>query len=267
MAARSRKTGERVNIIVTSKVVPDDQDVQAGPDGSLDISKAKPVVSSFDLSALEAAAQLVESRSGDKLVALTAGTAYIDDSKLKKNILARGPEELICVIDEALADADTLVIAQTLAAALNRLSRYDLVICGDGSADIYAQQVGIQLGELLQVTVTNAVSKIELKDTSVVVERTLEAVKETVELPLPAVICVSSDIATPRICAMKEILAAGKKPVQTWALADLGISTAASIEVAETYVPKPVNRKNQIFDAAVDGDVDKFIAAVAAELR
>jgi electron transfer flavoprotein beta subunit len=256
-----------MNIVVSLKVVPDDQDLQTGSDGTLDTSKAKPVVSSFDLNALEVAALLAASRPDNKLVALTAGSAYLDDSKLKKNILSRGPEELYCVIDDKLTDADTHVTAHVLAAALKKIENLDLVICGDGSADVYAQQVGIQLGEILGIPTINAVSHISFEGNNVVVERTLETVKEIVELPLPAVVNVTSDSATPRVCGMKEILAAGKKPITTWSLGDLDCSVSESVETAATYVPKSADRKLEIYDVAIDGDLKKFIRAIAAELR
>jgi electron transfer flavoprotein beta subunit len=256
-----------MKVVILLKVVPDDQDLQTGPGATLDISRAKPVVSSFDLNALEAATQMVESRSDDSLIALTVGASEIEESKLRKNILARGPEELFYVIDDSLRDADSNITATVLTAALKKIGEFDLILCGDGSADIYAQQVGVQLGEILQRPVTNAVSRFEIEGQSVVACRVLERVKETIKLPLPAVLCVSSVIAEPRICGLKEILAAGKKPVTTWSLVDLGVSVTPSIEVAQTYVPTPSDRKNQIFDAAVDGDLVRFIDAIKTELR
>jgi hypothetical protein len=50
-------------------------------------------------------------------------------------------------------------------------------------------------------------------------------------------------------------------------MADLGLTLAPSIDIADTYVPKPAERKQEIFDATIDGDVEKFIAALAAEMR
>ena len=59
-----------MNIVVCCKVVPDDQDIQVAADGTLDYSKAKPIVSAYDLNAIEAAAQLAD---GGRVVAVTAG--------------------------------------------------------------------------------------------------------------------------------------------------------------------------------------------------
>lgn len=50
------------------------------------------------------------------------------------------------------------------------------------------------------------------------------------EVSLPAVISVVPDIALPRICGMKDILAAGKKPVVKYSAADLNVETG-SVEV------------------------------------
>lgn len=62
----------------------------------------------------------------------------------------------------------------------------------------------------MAITVVNAVSKIQRSGDRIRVERTLEEEVEVIELALPAVLCVTSDINTPRIPSMKAILALGK---------------------------------------------------------
>ncbi|MFR1641113.1 MAG: hypothetical protein ACLSVD_19450 [Eggerthellaceae bacterium] len=90
-----------MNIVAAFKVVPDDQDIQVSADGTLDYSKAKNTVSAYDLNAIEAAAQLAAANEGSNVVAVTVGGADIDDSKLKKNVLARGVDELVMIADDA----------------------------------------------------------------------------------------------------------------------------------------------------------------------
>ncbi len=100
-----KEGNEKMNIVVSFKVVPDDQDIQVAGDGSLDFSKAHRIVSAYDLNALEAAAQLVASdNEGSTTCAVTVGASKIDDSKLKKNILARGIDTLVMRADDAYAD-------------------------------------------------------------------------------------------------------------------------------------------------------------------
>ena len=130
-----------MNIVVAVKVVPDDQDIQVTASGELDMSKAHQTISAYDINAIEAAAQLAASVGDAKVTVVTVGPTAIDDSKLKKNILARGADELVMVADDACADMDACATAKMLASAINGLDGWDLIICGDGSADNYAQQV------------------------------------------------------------------------------------------------------------------------------
>ena len=249
-----------MNIVVCCKVVPDDQDIQVAADGTLDYSKAKPIVSAYDLNAIEAAAQLAD---GGRVVAVTAGPADIDDSKLKKNILARGVDELYMTADDACKGLDAHAAAAALADLVAKAGEYDLILCGDGSADDYAQQVDVQRAARLGLPSVNGATKIEAGSGSVTVERTLEDVVEVVEVPLPAVVSVAPDIALPRIPGMKDILAAGKKPSSVNAASDV---EAAVVDVVETKAPQQAERKMEMLDASVDGDLEKFAAALKAAL-
>ena len=248
-----------MKIVVSFKVVPDDQDIQVSGDGSLDFSKAHKIVSTYDLNAMEAAAQLAAANEGSSVVGVTVGDKKIDDSKLKKNVLARGVDELFMTADDACADMD----AHATAAALAELVAYDLILCGDGSADNYAQQVDVQLAAKLGLPVVNGATKIEAGDGFVTVERTLEDVVETVEVPLPAVVSVTPDAALPRIPGMKDILAAGKKPMNVVAADG---TYANAIEIVDCKAPEQADRKLEIIDASEDGAIEKFAAAIKAAL-
>lgn len=252
-----------MNIVAAFKVVPDDQDIQVASDRSLDYSKAKNTVSAYDLNALEAAAQLAAAEPGSKVVAVSAGPASIDDSKLKKNVLARGVDELYLTADDACANLDANATAAALAELLSKVGAWDVVLCGDGSADDYAQQVDVQLAARLGVPVVNGATKIAAKGGALEVERTLEDVVETVEVPLPAVVSVAPDIAEPRIPGMKDILAAGKKPMEVSA-ADGPCERA--LETVECLAPEQAARKQEIVDAADDGAIEKLAAAIKAAL-
>ncbi|WP_417135301.1 putative electron transfer flavoprotein FixA [Rubneribacter badeniensis] len=252
-----------MNIVAAFKVVPDDQDIQVASDRSLDYSKAKNTVSAYDLNALEAAAQLAAAEPGSKVVAVSAGPASIDDSKLKKNVLARGVDELYLTADDACANLDANATVAALAELLSKVGAWDVVLCGDGSADNYAQQVDVQLAARLGVPVVNGATRIAAKGGALEVERTLEDVVETVEVPLPAVVSVAPDIAEPRIPGMKDILAAGKKPMNV-AAADASFD--AKVEVVSCQAPEQAERKLEIMDASEDGAIERFAAALKAAL-
>ena len=156
-------------------------------------------MSAYDLNAIEAAAQLAAANEGSNVVAVTVGGADIDDSKLKKNVLARGVDELYMTADDACKGLDARATAVALAELVSKVGDFDVVLCGDGSADNYAQQVDVQLAAKLGLPVVTAATKITAKDGALEVERTLEDVVEVVEVPLPAVVSVAPDIALPRI--------------------------------------------------------------------
>ena len=252
-----------MNIVAAFKVVPDDQDIQVSADCTLDCSKAKGIVSAYDLNALEAAAQLGAAGEDSRVVAVTAGPSSIDDSKLKKNVLARGVDELFMAADDAYGNMDAHAAAAALASLVEQAGAYDLILCGDGSADNYAQQTDVQLAAKLGLPVVTGATKIEAKEGAVVVERTLEDVVETVEVPLPAVVSVAPDIAVPRIPGMKDILAAGKKPMNVFG-ADA--ATDASLETVSCLAPEQADRKQQVVDASSDGAIEQFAAALKAAL-
>lgn len=252
---------DAVNIVACYKIVPDAQDIQANPGGAPDVSHAERIIGEYDLMALEAAAQLAEETDG-RAVLLSAGGEALNDTKLTKAALSRGAEELFCVVDPSLEDADAWQTASVLAEALGKMD-YDVVICGEGSSDQYAQQVGPLLGAMLGVPTLNAVSAIEPQGDGLRVERTLEGEVETIDLPIPSVLCVTSDINLPRVPQLKDILAAGKKPVTAWTLEEAGGLPASAVESVAVTCPPDAERKHVIYEEAND----EAVAAVAAALK
>ena len=164
--------------------------------------------------------------------------------------------------DDALAGMDAAATAEVLAAMLAD-GGYDVVLCGDGSADDYAQQVDVQLAARLGLPSVSAVTKLAVEGDGLVVERTLEDVVEEVAVPLPAVVAVSPDVAVPRIPGMKDILAAGKKPMDVKAAPCV---PAATIEVVSCAAPEAAERACTVLEASADGAIEQFAAALKAAL-
>lgn len=251
-----------MNTVACYKVVPDAQDVTSNNDGSLNFSRARMILGEYDLVAIEEAVSLAGSTDG-RAVLLTAGGGAITDSKLTKAALSRGAEALYCLVDESLEEADAFQTAALLADSLEKIE-YDLVICGEGSGDVYAQQVGSLLGALLGVPTLNAVSAIKPNGNSIVVERTLENEVEVIEMTLPAVVSVTTDINLPRIPQLKDILAAGKKPVTTWALDEVGAVPESPVETLGVKVPQNVERKKVVYESDCDENIRELAINIKA---
>lgn len=250
-----------MKIITCFKLVPEEQDIAVTAEQTLNFERADAKISQFDLNGIEAAVQL----SGDDghVVALSVGGKFLDNTKVRKDVLSRGPHELYLVQEAALERALPNDTAQVIAAAANKIG-FDLMLFGEGSGDLYAQQVSLLVGEMLQVPALNAVSSIQVVEGGVLIERTLEDEVEVLVLPLPAVLCVTSDINVPKVPSMKAILGAGKKPVTQWTASDIGWSLAQPYtELSQIRVPPQAERKHIIFE----NDSPETIAELAEHLK
>lgn len=245
-----------MRIVACIKAAPDEADIVVGPDRTLDLSRAQWKVGGYDLNAVEAARRLAD-QVGGEVVGLTVGGDELANSKLRKDMLSRGLDRLVVV--PSSGDLDSFQTASALAGALGDLGEDDLVLLGAGSSDRYAQQVGNQLGALLGLPTLNQVNSITPGEGRVVVERHLEDAEQTIEVALPAVLSVTTAINVPRIAGMRDILAAGKKPV-TEQVVPLPSPSAHPVSL---QAPEQADRRRQV----VEGDPADTAAQLAAFLK
>jgi electron transfer flavoprotein beta subunit len=265
----SRKgKGENImpNIVVCYKWVLDEQDIRVNAaDRSLDYSRAKYKISEYDRNAIEEAVLLAEKVAGGKIGAVTFGSAAKGSLK---DALSRGLDEVAWIGDAAADTADGFVTANVLSAMLKKIGDYDLILCGEGSADVYSQQVGPRIAALLGIPAITYVREMHVEGNEVVAVRKLGSCTETVRVPFPAVVTVLPEINKPRIPGLKQVLAAAKKPQREMKLADLELAPAAltprtQIKAIRGYV---MNRKNVICDGGSAADkVAKLVEALTKE--
>jgi electron transfer flavoprotein beta subunit len=253
-------------LLVCYKWVLNEQDIKIRPeDLSLDSSRAKGKISDFDRNAIEEASLIVEQQGGT-VDALSYGTPAVKLSV--KDALSRGPNRLLWVGDPGADDADALVIANVLAAAIRKAGPYDLILCGEGSSDMFYQQTPARLAALLGLPCVTFVSKMTLDGAVLKATRKLGECTEEVSVTGPAVVSVLSEINKPRIPSLKQVLGAAKKPSEELPIASLGLTPDELQPKAVRKSPKGflMNRKNVVFkesDAAAN--VAKLVAALAAE--
>lgn len=249
-----------MNIVVCVKIAPDPEDLEIGSDGSVSTAHAEWSIGGFDLPALEAGVRLAEMHGG-KVIALSAGPSSINQSKIKKDILSRGADELVLVVDETLQDASTAETARVLAAAIHKMEDVQLAFFGEGSADLYFQQTGAQVGERLGWLCLNAVQDVRLIEHGMLeIQRTLDVEMQVLDVPLPAALSVTSDICEPRLASMRAILQASRKPVIEWSLADIGIENlAASVEILAVQAPPRTARKGVVLGGSVEEAVRSLL--------
>ena len=245
-----------MKIITCCKVVPDEEQIKVLPNRELALDDVPAKISQYDLNALEAAKKLSAETKGS-VTALSVGSSKaLDATKIRKDILSRGANDLKLVISDDHSFSDSFETAKALAAAIREQEEVDLVLCGTGSSDLYNQVTGIQLGTLLDWPTLNNVTSIQPNGDTVLVERTLENSTEVFEVALPAVLSVSSEINVPTVPAMRD-----KKPVAvlTTDLADLN----ASASTLEQLAPEQQERRQEI----IEGDNEEAVDALVAFLK
>src|SRR3954447_24438490 len=86
-----------------------------------------PVISTFDLHAIEAAVQLKESQGG-KVTVISLGSPAVKDAL--KRAIAMGCDAAVQLEDAAFEGSDSFATAKVLAAAIRKLGDVDIVLSG-----------------------------------------------------------------------------------------------------------------------------------------
>ncbi|HLH22611.1 MAG TPA: electron transfer flavoprotein subunit beta/FixA family protein [Chloroflexota bacterium] len=199
-----------------------------------------PVISTFDLHAIEAAIQLKEQHGG-KVTVISLGPPSVRDAL--KRAIAMGCDAAVQLEDPAFEGGDSYATAVALAAAIKKLGTFDLVLTGRQAADWDSGQAPAALAELLDVAGAVPVQKVEVRDGGLYVERVTEDGYQPIDMPLPSVLGISNEINQPRYPTLKGIMASGKVPIPVWTAADLGLSpdqvgaSADRIVLQRLFVP------------------------------
>lgn len=246
-----------MNIVVALKQVPDLQQIR--------IRNRQPVLDdvpltlgNIDKNALEAAVALKEAQGGN-VIALSAGDENVEDTI--KEALAAGADEAFLVIDDQLQGAESSWAATVLAEAVKKIDEVGLLLLGEGSADNYSGQVGSRVAEILGWPQVAYAVNIEVNGSAATVTRSLEDCDEIVEVSLPAVVTVLSDINEARIPSVTQILKAGKKPKEVLELDDLDVELPDSSPVGTISNLAPDSQRKKV----VVKTVDELLQALAAE--
>jgi electron transfer flavoprotein beta subunit len=248
-----------MRIVVAYKWAPNPQDATVDDGGVVDWSRAKPGISEYDPVAVELARRLADATGGE-VIGVTAGTKLVEASMARKAALSRGLDRAVIVADDSLAGAGTTDLAAALAAAVRHIGDVDLVITGDSSVDVGAKMVPTVLAGQLGWPAVGEVTTVSSQDGLLRVERDTAGGTQVLEISGPAVLAASTDAALPQVPGMRDILAAGKKPVETLDIAGLDIP-AGGTTVTVTGISRPdlKARKGQMIDTTDP-------AAAAAEL-
>ena len=256
-----------MKIVVCIKQVPaTGADKRYTDDLRLDRAAAEAIINPLDEYAIEQALRLVDAGAADSVTYLSMGPDQAAEAL--RRALAMGGDDAVLVTDPALAGADEWATAKVIAAALDKLAP-DVALMGMASDDARGSLVPGAVAAMRDVPLLSYGAELALADGSARVRRLSATGFDWIEAPLPVVASVTDQVGEPRYASLKGIMAAKRKPMETWSLADLGLSTddlrgAALTTVTDARPPEakpPTERIENLPPAEAAAKIADWLAA------
>jgi electron transfer flavoprotein beta subunit len=256
-----------MNIIVCLKQVPGTTEVKINPQTNTLIRQGiKNIINPFDTYALEEGVRLKEQHSG-KVTAISMGPPQTADAL--REAISLGADEAILLSDGAFAGADTWATAYTLAVAIKKIARYDLVICGRQSTDGDTAQVGPEMSEMLGIPFVAYVSQIEeISGRQIRVKRMIDEGYEIIQSPLPLVMTVTKEINIPRLPSLRGIARSKSAKIPVWTVRDLDLDpNKVGLAGSYTKVIKIFTPRREKKAEILQGEVEVQVSCLIGKLR
>jgi electron transfer flavoprotein beta subunit len=178
-----------------------------------------------------------------------------------------GADKAIHVEDDDLHGTDAIGTSLVLAKAIEKAG-YDLVVSGMASTDGTMGVVPALVAERLGVPQVTLLSEVSVEDGTVKGRRDGDSATEQLEASLPAVVSVTDQSGEARYPSFKGIMAAKKKPVESWDLSDLEIDAdevglAGSWTKVESATERPARTAGTIVKDEGEGgkQLAEFLAS------
>jgi electron transfer flavoprotein beta subunit len=189
-----------------------------------------------------------------------------------RKALQMGVDQGVHVQDDAIAGSDSIATSLVLAAAVKKANGGDvpdLVMCGMASTDGSMGVVPAMLAERLGVPQVTLASVVETQGNQVRVKRDGDVATEVIGGTMPLVLSVTDQSGEARYPSFKGIMAAKKKPLETYSLADLdvaadqvGLSVAWSVvEDTEARPPRSAGEIVKDEDGSGATALTEFLAS------
>lgn len=210
-----------LEIVVMVKQVPDSQEVVIDPvTMNLNRSLTRNVTNRADENALEAALQLRD-KVGGRVTIISMGPPQTESTMIE--CMARGADRAILVSDRFFGGADTYPTGLTVASAISKLEKFDVIFAGEESSDSSTGHVGPGVAEFLGIEQATYVSKVDYEDGLIIAERELEDGTEVVKVPTPVLITVLLNANIPRRQTLRRKIDAIRRGIEVWNLEKLGM--------------------------------------------
>jgi electron transfer flavoprotein beta subunit len=248
---------------VPIKQVPETSNVKMDPEtGTVIRAGVETVVNPLDLYALETALALKE-KFGGTVTVVSMGPPQA--TKALKEAVAMGCDEAVLVSDRKFGGSDTWATSYTLAQAVKKIGGYDLIIAGERATDGDTAQVGPGIASWLDIPVATYVARIEgVADSRIALERLVEDGYQILSVPLPCLLTVVKEIASPRLPTLGGKIRARDMQIPVYSTENMELEPAAlglkgsPTKVVKIDTPK-VTRGGTVVKA---GDDEAVVSAV-----
>jgi electron transfer flavoprotein beta subunit len=256
-----------VKIVVCIKQVPaTGADKRYTDDLRLDRASVEAIINPLDEYAIEQALRLVDAGSVETVTYLSMGPEQAGEAL--RRALAMGGDAAVLVTDPALVGADEWATAKVLAAALDKLAP-DIALMGMASDDARGSLVPGAVAAIRNVPLLSYGAELTVGDGEARVRRLSSTGYDWIAAPLPLVATVTDQVGEPRYASLKGIMAAKRKPMETWTLADVGLAAddlrgAALTRVTDARPPEakpPTERIKNVPAAEAAAKIADWLAA------
>ena len=250
-----------MHMVWCGKQVPDTTQVKIDPGGkTLGRSGVEAICNPYDLVATEVAVQLIE-KYGGKVTVISMGPPQAESAL--RQCLALGADEAILLSDRAFAGADTLATSHTLSQAISKIGETEpvhLVVCGKQAIDGDTAQTGPGVATRLgydQFTYVTEIIGVEVKNSTITVNREVEGGSEIVEGRLPARVPAELELNTPRDASIPKLAHAIRQDIKVWGANDIGglperLGLKGSPTMVKQIFAPPVRTGGLVFDTTED---------------
>lgn len=231
-----------MDIIVCIKQVPNSNQVKLNSvTNVIERGDMKGIINPNDLFALEEAMKIKDCFGGTvKVISMgVPSTAF-----LLKKAVSLGADEAVLLSDPAFKGSDTLATSYILSAGIKKMGKFDLIICGQHTADGGTGHVGPGIGITLNIPYIVNVNHIEnISNYTIQCRRDNDTGYDIIKAHLPCVISVAKNINQPRFVSLNGIKKARRTQIKVWNSEELGVNknlcglAGSPTRVKETYTP------------------------------
>ncbi|WP_339228323.1 electron transfer flavoprotein subunit beta/FixA family protein [Oceanobacillus sp. FSL K6-2867] len=234
--------------------------------GVIEDDGAEYIINPYDEYAVEEAITQRDAHGGEVTV-VTVGDE--DSEKQLRTALAMGADKAVLInTEEDLEEGDSFTTAKILEAYFED-KEADLILAGNVAIDEASGQVGPRLAELLGLPYVTTITKLDIKDKTVMIEKDVEGDVEVIETSLPLLVTCQQGLNEPRYPSLPGIMKAKKKPLEELEIDDLDLDdedVEPKTKTIDIFLPSE-KEAGRVLEGEVSDQVSELVSLLKNEKK